>query len=97
MRRIDLGWQARWESLKLLLKELAGESNGDPSKQSCYKDILKAMARLENLEKLCLSRPIMKYRSPATGVEREVWRVVDGEMEPVPGEIEETNRKEFPA
>lgn len=86
MRRIDLGWQARWEMLKVLL-----------SGQARYQDVLVAMARLEKTGKPCLSRAIKEYRSPLTGEFRQVCVLVDDEWEPIPLPVPEKpeNRKEI--
>lgn len=89
MKCVDLKWKARWEMLKVGVKR-------QHSEHPHFDTIYRAMLELEKADRPCLSRDIKRYTSPMTGTERDVWVIVDGEPEPVPKEIEETNRREFP-
>lgn len=73
MNRIDLGYQARWEMLKVFLKR-ADLGGGVVSTFS--NEILRYMGDLENADRPCLSRACEDFRSPATGDQRAVFNPI---------------------
>lgn len=73
MNRIDLGWQARWETLKLLTKEAHAKCGKDSDIREAFETLLSTMDMLEKAEKPCLSRAVVPYPSPGTGEQRAVF------------------------
>ena len=73
MNRVDLGWQARWETLKLIIREGLEKSDEKSDLREAFDTVLQAMSMLEKAERPCLSRPIVPYRSPVTGEQRAIF------------------------
>ena len=84
MNRIDLGYQARWEMLKVLTKQALVKC-GDSDMREAFETFLTMMDMLEKTEKPCLSRAIETHISPLTGEPRDVF-------EPLPDPKKELNK-----
>ncbi len=75
MNRVDIGWQARWEMLKIRIAELRKEAVRR-GKGYLYEEIHDIMADLEKVHEPILARPIEEYRSPMDGQRRSVFEPI---------------------
>ncbi len=88
MNRVDLGYQARWETLKVIIGESREKTDEKSELREAFNVVLQAMKMLEQAEKPCLSRPIVPYPSPMSGDPRAVFDPLTGNLE-LPGKKKE--------